>query len=593
MRTFSMLSLVSLVLITGCTAADDGDDSEEGVTLQQSDALALRGKMLKKPRLPARCRTGSKLPLCKLLAGEPSFGGPVDEHLGRGWNDISDLDAPSYYSCLEPITVSDPGLTRPTVESKFHFASTTETLFQSLSLDARVSGTDPTKTVPVAASVGGTMLQTATAHRNAINIVLHSKVTFGPKRISATPRMAAGALERFDRSGPRAFRDLCGDRYVESVTPGGEFFAVVQITSSNAKTQSDLRARLSAAFAAGDDAGAALQKVVNATNLGDGAGINLGGSSRATSDVGAVEVRIETLQRGGSDLSIPTTIAELRSRFASFPTSITSARQTAVMGIRTASYKALPTFGTRTPFSVTDASSSVNRILAPRFVQWLDLYNEATYALANPSRFFTFDSVVVTRLQQKASDALTQIESTLDACGTGAACAEGTMRTTVPDPSAELGRLPLRKQRYVITAERFRAAAEAAGALTKFERKWGNGQCIVDKDTSPPVPPPGHFRVWTSRGLSLPDTRCHFKLFSGGFLRAPWQVDSLDYDIRLSENQVIEHVSNERDLTFEFEQVSPFVSFAPDTSAVFNGITLLGPAGDESDEPWREAIESR
>lgn len=582
----SLLFSVLAFSWVGCGPDLEGEEPPA----MSAQALTALKPTLKKPPFRFDCRTTPWAPVCQLAATRDSS--KVDSHLGRGWNEISDQDVPSFYSCLETFSVSDPGLVGPTVTSSFRVVSSSKELKDELNFDGRVSGSAPTQSVPVSGSLEGQVLRLASAHQNAVNVVVRTQITFEPVRISSTPVVKSSALTRFDTLGPRAFRDLCGDRFVEQVTRGAEFIAVLQIYSSDTATQSKLLGRLQFDIGNALSGEEALTKAVDATGAGLNASVNTGGSFTSSFDGKDIEVRIETLQRGGSVLSNVTTVSDLLTRYQDFPAQVTQKAHTVTMGVRLQSYGSLPSFGARQPFSMSGTSNAVNLVLAPAYMRYLDAYNQLAFALANVGRdmYFNFDLNAANALLSDVSDKLLLIESEVDRCSRDSGCTvAGEQALVATNWNQLLSQLPVRKQYYTVTAKDFKAAADLAGALSSGTPEFTlGGQCVIDEDTTPPMPPPGHFRVWTLRGLS--GTACNYELFKGGRLHSPWAIHRFDYEMTQNANQTLQKSPSANDLALRFRQVSPVASFQPDTQAIFHRIVLAGPAGNPDSEPWRNAI---
>lgn len=577
-RFSKILPVTALALLAACGGP------EQQAELASSDTLL-------GPTTPPQLELGCIAALgCRITRAEGEAA-PIQAHLGRGWNEISDTDTPSYFSCLEPFTQSSASLTGIQIESSFELVSSSQTLHDVLNIDGRVSGSAPTAPVPVSGSIGGNILNDATAHQDAINLVVRTKVRFTPQRITSTPRLSATALSRYDNSGAAAFRNLCGDRFVDEVIPGGEYIALMQFSSSSSDVQRTLKARINAAIGSAQNSGQAVQAAVQEANLPLSLGIDGGGSSTSTFQGSTLEVRIQTIQRGGSDKSNATTIQQIINKFAAFPTTITTLADTAVVGVHLANYTAVPNFGTRTIFNMSDSSSAVSLILGPRYLHYHNVYNQLDFALQNQNNdmYFSFNVTNAENLRDQAAQKILDVEAAVERCASNTRCTTAEMQTLFPTGFAPSSQLPKRKQFYRVAGKTFMDATIEKGAVATFTKDLNvGGSCHIDQDITPPLPPAGHFRVWTGRGLT--GTTCRFRIMDGARLTGLWNIHTMNANIPISDNQQITHSPEKSDLSLKLVQTSPFVSFAPDTTAVVNHFILVGPEGDPALEPWRNAI---
>lgn len=518
-----------------------------------------------------------------LCATNPSICYPL---MGRGWNAVTDTDGPSLLTCLEAFSVSNPGLTGATVTSKVRFATSTVDVKDSMRIDGRVSGSVPAGEVPVAGSLFGEASRTAKATQSALTLLVHTKIEFAPLRISSVPKVSATALSRFDVDGRTAFRNLCGDRFVESITMGAEFFAVIQMSSSNTSVQSKLKASLSAALGSGQNPATAVDTTLDTVNANPNAQLGVNGSVTGSFQGSAVEVRIEVLQRGGSITTNPTTPQEIITRFALFPSLVTSQSQLVPMGFGLMSYTQASNWGTRTPFSILGATDAVTQVLGPAYAAYFDAYNELAFALSHTgsNMYFPFDENAAAALMNESALKLAAIESELDRCGRGGVCNATTAANVAGTQWPTLrSRLPVRKQLYKVASKTFMDGAALRGAIsTKGWEGYGTGgSCNIDTDLAQPT---GNVRIWTASGVG--GTGCRYKLFNRGRLTGLWDVHAMNFDFSRSGN-TMDKLPSKDDLTLSLYQFSLPWQFAK--GYTFD-ITLAGPAGDETSEPWRQAI---
>jgi hypothetical protein len=515
--------------------------------------------------------------------------------LGASWNLVSDTDMPSLPSCLEPFTVFNPGLTGPTITSHVQFVSTTADVQQSMDISGRVSGGLPGE-IPVSGSIFGDASRTAKATGSTLTLMAYTKIEFAPRTMNETPKVSAAALERFDDvahgGGPVAFRNLCGDRFVESVTRGAEYLAVIQMSSVSTSTQSHLKAALSAALGGSQDPGAAVGTALAVTNAPASAQLGASGSVSGSFEGTSVEVRIDVLQRGGKVKTNPLTPQDIINRFVAFPTLVTREADIVPMGVGLQRYTSVPNFGTRAPFSVSGATGALAQVLGPAYAAYFNAYNELSFALAHDGSdtFFAFDPVAAANMLDDAAAKMVIIEEEIDRCAQGQvspACNVTNERALIGTDYATLhSRLPVRKQFYKITGKTFMDAAALKGAIsTKAADGWTTGgSCNIDTDAAKAAAGfPDNVRVWTAGGIG--GSGCRYKLFNRGRLTGLWDVQALNFDF--SDGGTLVHLPAKGDLTLELTQFSfPWHS---SRGWAFD-ITLVGPQGDETVQPWRDSL---
>jgi hypothetical protein len=554
----------------------------------------------------ARC--SPKMQAAGMCRATPaSTGEPIPAFIGRGWNEITDEDLPSTFSCLDPVTVDNPGLVSPRIESRIKIVSNSSQVNDVMNLTGRISGRLPIQAVPISGSLQGDVLRLASIHESVITVVARTAITYSPQRIATVPAISQAALGTLTQSAI-AFRDKCGDKFVEAVNPGGEFIALIQIFSRDTATQSKVAARISAGL--GGDSGSpdqtaqALSTLLQEANVPSGAAVDTGGSVSNSFEGKELSIQIETLQRGGSNRSNITTVAELIARYRSFPSTVTRPEDTVPMGFRLQPYTAAGNGGQARGklFGIEDRASLVSNILFPTYLNELTARDALTFWLQQCGTqaqtcalFFPYDLNRAQTTLGQIDTTIANIEAAVDQCGRGQACTQASLQALVPpDRGASLvAGLPVRKQFYSVGARAFKEAAEQVGALSSgavvANPLPGLGQCFIDKPQSVPnLPTDQWVRIWTARGVT--GTTCRFEIFKRAKLQSPWDVVNTDFDIPQSGNQVLEKMLSRSDLTLTLKQTSPLANINPDTTAILKGLLLVGPAGDPAIEPWRQAI---
>jgi hypothetical protein len=541
--------------------------------------------------------------------GAVSTGEAIPAFLGRGWNEILDADLPSLYSCLDAFTVETPGLVGATIQSRIEIVAASSAINDALNLDGRIGGALPVKQVPVSGTLEGDILRISNVHQSVLTVTARTAITFRPQRIATVPAISQAALQTLAQ--PIAFRDKCGDKFVDEVSPGGEFIAVIKIFSRDTALQSTIAQRIAAgvgAFGSTDQAAQSLDAVLKSAGAGAGAGVNTGGSVTTRVDTKEVQIQIETLQRGGSNRSNVTTVAQLIDRYRTFPSTVRRAEDTVPMAFHLQAYTNAGNGGQVRGrlFAINDRTSLVTTILWPTYMNYILAEEALTFWLqqcgSQPSScapYFSYDRQKAQTLLTQIGVGLVGIEAAADECGRGLACTASRLESVVPGDhgNAIIGQLPVRRQFYDVGAKAFMEAARQRGAPSggviiadgPLNTK-GTGHCVIDQKEgwdTPGLPTAQHVRVWTARGVT--GTSCRFRFFDGGKLRAPWDIQSTDFDID-GVNQTLEKPPRPSDLTLKIKQVSPLASIAPDTTAILRSLVLIGPAGDPATEPWRQAI---
>jgi hypothetical protein len=537
----------------------------------------------------------------------PSTGEPIPAFLGRGWNEITDVDLPGPFSCLDPVNVQDPGLVGARIESRIKIIASSSQVNDAFNLDGRIGGRLPIQEIPISGTLQGDILRLASIHESVLNVVARTAITFSPQRVSTVPAISQSALAALAQS-PVAFREKCGDKFVETVTPGGEFIALIQIFSRDTATQSKIAARISAAL--GGDSGSpeqtaqALNGLLQAANVPAGVGVDTDTSVSTSFEGHEVSIQIETLQRGGSNRSNVTDVAQLIARYRSFPSTVTRAQDTVPMGFRLQPYTAAGNGGQVSGrlFGIEDRASLVSTVLYPTYMNALTARDALRFWLQQCgtqaqtcAMYFSYDLNRAQTTLSQIDATIATIEAAVDQCGRGQSCTAASLQALVPrDHGASfVAGLPVRKQFYVVGAREFKDAAAQAGALSGGEVVAnplpGAGQCFIDRPPSVAnLPTDQWVRIWTARGVT--GTTCRFEMFKRGKLQAPWDVAGVEFDITQSGNQVLEKMLSRSDLTLQIKQVSPLVNINPDTQAILKTLQLVGPAGDPATQPWRQAI---
>lgn len=527
--------------------------------------------------------------ICQQHPGLCVAPGSTNQHpfLGRGWNHLTDQDAPSLLSCLGPFSTSTLALTGARTRTSLKFISDVTSVKDTLQLDARISGGLPQASVPVSGSLYGDVGRTATAKSTAIQLMLNTRIEFDPQRITSVPALTSGALSRFDVSGAKAFRTLCGDRYVEQVTMGASFIAVLKFSSNNTNVQSHLRATLLASVGANDTPAAAAEKALRTVNA-QNAPISANGSVTGSFENTVVEVSIELQQLGGPVNETPLTVTAMLDQLRTFPTSVTATNQLVPTGMQLKPYGQTSNFGVRQPFPIADATTSMGRVLGPAYTTWFDAYNELAYALSHSqAQFFPFNTQAMAQLMDEAAINLLDLEALIEACGEGQSCTEADMRAVIGTRWQTVkSELPIRKQLFTVTGAQFKEQADLRGAFSTKVASGFSGNvepCVIDRETDGATAAiRNSVRVFSRAAIPYASS-CRFKLFSRGRLASPWAIEALSADF---DDSVLNRAPTPGNLTIDLTQsAQPW--FWP--ISYVKSFTFAGPESTNP-EAWRAAV---
>ncbi len=164
-----------------------------------------------------------------------------DEEIGMGFNSQTGL---AVGSALEGFTVQEnPAATGAEVTSAISIVSTHEELQESIGLSFQAQG----RYGLVAGSAKASFSE-KTNYNSMSTFVVASVVVENPLRRGKNFKITADAKALLDSLQVDKFQRAFGDSFVRGLQTGGEFYAVVRITSVSTSTQTALSAALQAEY---------------------------------------------------------------------------------------------------------------------------------------------------------------------------------------------------------------------------------------------------------------------------------------------------------------------------------------------------------
>jgi hypothetical protein len=323
---------------------------------------------------------------------------------------------------------------------------------------------------------------------------------------------------------------------------------VIKIFSRDTALQSTIAHRIAAsvgAFGSSDQAAQGLDALMKNAGAGPGAGVNTGGSLTTTVDTKEVQIQIETLQRGGSNRTNVTTVAQLIDRYRTFPSTVRRAEDTVPMGFHLQAYTNAGN-GDQVRgklFAISDRTAWSPAVLWPTYMNYILAEEALTFWLQRWKPAELVRAVLLLRPAEGADAPHPDRRGPggdrwpPTRCGRGLACTASRLERRSRRPgNAIVSQLPVRKQLYAVGAKAFMEAAGQRGPLRRRRhrrrplntRVWANASSTRSRAGTPGLPTAQHVRVWTAR---RDRTSCRFRIFDGGRLRAPWDIQSTDFDI--------------------------------------------------------------
>ncbi|MCX8130625.1 MAG: hypothetical protein N3I35_11065 [Clostridia bacterium] len=285
-----------------------------------------------------------------------------DEEIGMGFNSESGL---AIGTALEGFTVTaDPVAPGQEVDAEITTINSHEELMESLGMSFEAQGRYGFFSGSAKAKFASTSSYNSTSTFLVARCIVKNPFKRGKNfRVTSEARALLDSL-RFDE-----FKTAFGDSFVRGLQTGGEFYAVIRITSVSSTKQTELAATLQAAF----------------SGLVTAADFKAQYSEANTSISTRSEYQARMFQRAGSGLQISPTveISEVITRYKNFP----EIARTSAFAYETeiATYDTLP-------LPIPTQEEQENFLFALRDAREKKLYyiqkrNDLEFALRNPAFF--------------------------------------------------------------------------------------------------------------------------------------------------------------------------------------------------------------
>lgn len=279
---------------------------------------------------------------------------------------------------------------------------------------------------------------------NQFSIYLLAQVSVtNPLRRMRDVKLTDETWKLLEIEGEEQFRERCGDEFLSGITTGGEYLAILQITTKTEEEKQNVSASVVAKGAGGNwKVGAAFQSALETISREH-------------------EVEITSFQQGGNTTAIPDTVEEIIERATNFPQQVEGDKAFAYSAFFQ-EYYTLQLPDGKNPIDVENQKSVIEK-LAGYYLSYSDTLNSIEYVLKNSDQFVDFDSE---ELNQKANE----IRNTLNGLVQSASgCFNNYKSCKLPDDlSNPIVVLPSRKSIEVRDAiDTAEAAANIAAGYTE------------------------------------------------------------------------------------------------------------------------------
>jgi hypothetical protein len=288
---------------------------------------------------------------------------------------------------------------------------------------------------------------------NQFSVYLIADVSVtNPTRRMRDIKLTDEAWKLLELKGEDLFRDRCGDEFLSGITTGGEYIAILQITTKTEEERENVSVSVRAkgtggTWSAGADFKFALESISK-----------------------EYEVEVTSFQQGGDTTDVPDTVDEIIERAVNFPEQV-EGNEAFAFSAFFQDYKALDLPDGRNPIDVENQKRVIEK-LADYYLFYSDVLNNIEYVFKNAEQFEDFDSV---ELSIRANE----IRSTLNGLVQSASeCFDNYISCKLPDdlPSSKVV-LPNRKTIEIRTA--IDAAKTAAINAASYAESAKNSASIV------------------------------------------------------------------------------------------------------------------
>jgi len=206
-------------------------------------------------------------------------------------------------------------------------------------------------------------------------------------------KLTAEAWDLLEIKGEEEFRERCGDEFLSGITTGGEYLAILQITTKSEEERKNVSASVRAkggTWRAGADFKFALEKISEEQ-----------------------EIEVTSFQQGGDTTTVPNTLEEILERAVNFPQQVKD--------------KSFPYTAFFQDYAVLDLPPGMNPIdvanqkrviekLADYYLSYSDTLNSIEYVFKNPAQFEDFDAVALNTKANEVRGVLNTLVESASSC---------------------------------------------------------------------------------------------------------------------------------------------------------------------------------
>ena len=217
---------------------------------------------------------------------------------------------------------------------------------------------------------------------NQFSIYLVAQVSVtNPTRRMRNVKLTDEAWNLLEVKGTEKFRDRCGDEFLSGITTGGQYTAVLQITTRTEEEKTNVSVSIRAkgtggTWKAGADFKLALDKISQEH-----------------------EVEVTSFQQGGDTTTIPDTVEEIIERAVNFPGQVEGDKAFAYSAFFQ-EYSTLNLPDGMNPIDVEEQKRVIDK-LGEYYNSYLDVLSSIEYVFKNSDQFVAFDADA---LNQKANE---------------------------------------------------------------------------------------------------------------------------------------------------------------------------------------------
>jgi SepF-like predicted cell division protein (DUF552 family) len=256
---------------------------------------------------------------------------------------------------------------------------------------------------------------------NQFSIYLVAQVSVtNPTRRLRDVKLTDEAWRLLEVKGVEEFRERCGDEFLSGITTGGEYLAILQITTRSEEEKQNVSVSVRAkgtggTWKAGADFKLALEQISKEH-----------------------EVEVTSFQQGGDTATIPDTVEEIIDRAVNFPQQVDGDKAFAYSAFFQ-DYNSLNLPDGINPIDVEQQKRVIEK-LADYYLSYSDLLNSIEYIFKNSDQFVAFD---LTALNQKANDVRKTMNSLIESASN---CFDDYRSCKLPDAlDPPIVDLPVRK----------------------------------------------------------------------------------------------------------------------------------------------------